>query len=155
MVGRKPVFSKVAKGNYTKEQLSVKRDAEEEMGKLDPLQHTPPNGMKGDARAEWTHMYKYIKELPISAIDRSIMTAYCEAYGTYMAMTREIRQTGYFVIGSQGERKPNPSVRMRRDAEEDMRKNLSVMGLTAVSRLKMYMEEEKKAEKEAFNFDVL
>lgn len=153
--GRKQMFSGVAKGNYTKEEIEKKKAAEERMKEQEELQTTPPNHLKGEARREWTRIVKLIEGLPITALDKTVLESYCEGYATFKEMTKDINDSGYWTTNGVGSRVPNPAIKVRREAKSDFTSDLHKLGLSVDGRLKMYIEEEEVKEKERFNLDNL
>lgn len=159
MAGRKHVLSKLSKANMTKEELSIKEKAEEDIGKLDGIQKTPPNYLSSKAKGEWKRIYPLLEQLPIADIDRTLLEHYCQDYGIYRDLQKDINDRGLYVIDAKGNRVVNPSVAASNAIKREIRSAMSALCIPVNDRLRVSIEvsreESRREEDKSFSLSDL
>lgn len=89
-------------------------------------------------RAEWSRITELLREIGVlAAIDRAMITAYCEAWEEFVLMAREVRKRGVSVETSDGGAKSAPWLMAKNAAADRLQKTAAAMGLSPASREKL------------------
>ncbi len=140
MAGRppKPTRLKVLQGNPGKRPLNTS-EPEPELG-------TPsrPGWLSSEAKREWSRVVPELARLGLLAkIDRALITAYCVAWGTYVAALADIEANGATFRTDKGYVGPRPSVGIAARALEQMLQLSARFGFTPSDRGKLHLPEPK------------
>ncbi|WEZ22059.1 phage terminase small subunit P27 family [Bacillus subtilis] len=129
------------KGQITNEQKEVRKENEEKLKDFEPLHAKPPHWLSTMGKNEWTRLYPYLKALPISELDRTLLAMYCNSFAQYREALKDIAQNGQimFETNSQGieVKKKNPSVEIMNAMSKEIRGIAGQMGLSLDSRLRL------------------
>ncbi|AEB25233.1 MULTISPECIES: phage terminase small subunit P27 family [Bacillus subtilis group] len=129
------------KGQITNEQKEVRKENEEKLKDFEPLHAKPPHWLSTMGKNEWTRLYPYLKALPISELDRTLLAMYCNSFAQYREALKDIAQNGQimFELNSQGVevKKKNPSVEIMNAMSKEIRGIAGQMGLSLDSRLRL------------------
>jgi P27 family predicted phage terminase small subunit len=110
----------------------------------------PPHFLSGEALAEWGRIVPELESIGLlSVVDRSALTAYCEAWATFVSATEDIHERGTMVRGRDGNAVKNPAVAMQRDALQQIKVWVTEFGLTPSARSRMQLPSEKPAGEDA------
>ncbi|MBT2627169.1 phage terminase small subunit P27 family [Bacillus sp. ISL-32] len=129
------------KGQITNEQKEARKENEEKLKDFEPLHAKPPHWLSTMGKNEWTRLYPYLKALPISELDRTLLAMYCNSYAQYREALKDIAQNGQimFETNSQGVevKKKNPSVDIMNTMSKEIRGIAGQLGLSLDSRLRI------------------
>ncbi|TII14766.1 phage terminase small subunit P27 family [Bacillus subtilis] len=129
------------KGQITNEQKEVRKENEEKLKDFEPLHAKPPHWLSTMGKNEWIRLYPYLKALPISELDRTLLAMYCNSFAQYREALKDIAQNGQimFETNSQGieVKKKNPSVEIMNAMSKEIRGIAGQMGLSLDSRLRL------------------
>ncbi|MGG4030819.1 phage terminase small subunit P27 family [Bacillus subtilis] len=129
------------KGQITNEQKEARKENEEKLKDFEPLHAKPPHWLSTMGKNEWTRLYPYLKALPISELDRTLLAMYCNSFAQYREALKDIAQNGQimFETNSQGieVKKKNPSVEIMNAMSKEIRGIAGQMGLSLDSRLRL------------------
>jgi len=95
----------------------------------------PPEWMSDEGREEWLRVLPvlYCERRTLAQVDLGVFAVYCEAYGTVVQATRQIREEGLTFKGPSG-LKRNPAIGIRDAAANQVRQMAAELGLTPASR---------------------
>jgi P27 family predicted phage terminase small subunit len=96
-----------------------------------PKRWTPPEHFGPDATEEWWRIYRKLRNSPSidPELDRSVLSAYCQAYERWVQAERLIAEQGIVVDDLM-----SPAVRIANRALADLTKYAAELGLTPKSR---------------------
>ncbi|GAA2629673.1 phage terminase small subunit P27 family [Streptomyces axinellae] len=94
------------------------------------LPPNPPSWMSSEAKAEWKRVLPGLSRLDLlKPEDRAALAAYCEAWATFVAATRQVQEEGLTINAKQGTL-PHPAVGIARSAGRELRSWAAHFGLT-------------------------
>jgi len=105
-----------------------------------------PDWLADDARAEWARLVPLLTRCGVlTETDRSALTAYCDAWGTWKEASTQIRRFG-MVLKTKDGKLPvvSPYVRIAHDSLTQMRAFLIEFGMTPSSRVRVHATPAKK-----------
>lgn len=142
---RTPVELKRRRGNPGKEKLpdlatTVALPAADEVPPV-------PMSLGPTGRAVWQRLWTAGRGWLSPATDLDILTRLCEAHDEREAIRAELAETGYLVVGSQGQPRPNPLIRTLRELEAQMTRWEGLCGFTPSDRSRLGYAEVKKQSK--------
>jgi P27 family predicted phage terminase small subunit len=149
-VGRKPKPTALKKleGNPGKRALNKKEP------RAQPAIPQCPKHLKDEARKEWRRVSKQLHELGIlTRVDRSVLAAYCTAWGTYVEAEEHLESEGHVLISEKGAVTQNPWSWISKSARDQMVKFAAEFGMTPSSRSRVKVEmpsEEEELERMLF-----
>lgn len=89
-----------------------------------------PSWLTAEAKAEWKRVVPGLTRLDLlKPEDRAALAAYCEAWATFVAATRQVQKEGLTINAKQGTL-PHPAVGIARAAGREMRSWAGHFGLT-------------------------
>lgn len=110
----------------------------------------PPDWLKGEALAEWGRVVPELVAIGLlSVVDRAALTAYVNAWATFVSASADIEDRGTIVRGRDGNSVKNPSVGMQRDALQQIKVWCGEFGLTPSARARMALPGEAPAGEDA------
>lgn len=137
--GRRPKPSAILElyGNRGKRRLN---DREPKPPKAIPI---PPAELNEAARGEWRRVCQMLYDLGIvSAIDRAVVTAYCECWSTYMDAIKQVKISGGPVVKSgTGTPIQNPWINVKNRARHDLLNFARDLGMTPAARSRVRTDE--------------
>lgn len=106
-----------------------------------PQEPTPKAGSKltcpahfsGPAKTEYQRITKLMPEDWVMATDRAVLTAYCDAWGVYVAASKEVTKRGLIVMDKRVP-KLNPAQRIAQNALAEMTRYAVELGFTPSAR---------------------
>lgn len=116
-----------------------------------------PRYLSDDAKKEWRRVVSVLIDLGLyTDLDYAALAMYCQAYGRWVRMERELADEDLVLVGSEGGMYQNPKLHVANKAWEQMRKILSEFGLTPSSRSRMQIKgkEEPSLAEVLFNMTV-
>jgi P27 family predicted phage terminase small subunit len=131
MRGRKPMPTalKVVMGNPGKRPLN---HLEPKPGNAVP---TCPAHLQPTAKAEWKRLAKQLHQLGVlTELDRSVLAAYCQAYGRWAEAERKLKETPVLLRTPAGYVQPSPWLAISNKSVELMHKFAAELGLSPASR---------------------
>jgi len=128
---KKPSELKRLEGNRAK--LGVARIKTDPRGKGRPR---PPPGMSGDALELWADVVASLPEALLSRADEAALETFARAWSTYREADARIEGNGLLVATPNGD-VPNPLLRIRDKALDQMHKIGGVLGLSPVARARL------------------
>ena len=91
----------------------------------------PPSWLKGEALREWNRIADPLYEAGlIDAVDRSLLTAYCSSWATYVDATRDLLENGYTIESVGDTVKANPAITA---ADKALKAMLAISGQIGLS----------------------
>lgn len=138
-----PIERKRAKGN------PGKRPLPEPVAEIMPTDGVPPVPMTlgQTGRAVWHRLWTAGQGWLSPTTDLDILTRLCEAHDEREAIRQELAETGYMVVGSQGQPRPNPLIRTLRELEAQLTKLEGLCGFNPSDRGRLGYAEVKKQSK--------
>lgn len=135
----KPTALKIIEGN------PGRRPLPEFEPRFDPSQPTPPPFLNDDAKVEWGRVSGILYEAGVlTEIDRSVLAAYCQAYGVWAQAEREIGKlqdasvlNGLLMKTKDGNFIQQPLLGIANKARADAIKFASEFGMGPSSRARM------------------
>lgn len=89
-----------------------------------------PTWLSREAKAEWKRVLPELSRLDlVKEADRAALAAYCEAWSTFVAASRQVAREGLTIAAAQGTL-PHPAVAIARNAGREVRSWASHFGLT-------------------------
>jgi P27 family predicted phage terminase small subunit len=131
MRGRKPtpMALKVVMGNPGKRPVNLREPRPE------PSLPTCPAHLLPTAKAEWKRLARQLHALGvISELDRSVLAAYCQAYGRWVMAERKLKETPPLLKTPAGYVQPSPWLAISNKNVELMHKFAAELGLSPASR---------------------
>lgn len=143
------------RGHLTKEQIAEKKDQEEALEQLTPLDvDDVPKFLDAKGKKEWKRIAPLMQELPISELDRQMLAMYCNYVSIYEQCARALKKEGLTIveIGSKGQAitKQNVHFQTMIQASREIKNIASTMGLTLDSRLRILVPERESANVDPF-----
>ena len=126
-----PTATKKLRGNPGRRPLS-EREPEVKASKL-----TPPRWLGDEAKKEWKRVAPVLLKAKVAtALDRAILTSYCEAWGAYIQACKDLAKYGGAVLVSKktGQAYLSPWLNAKSMAEKQMRVCAVEMGMSPSSR---------------------
>lgn len=145
-MGRPRKTLKNQKARLTTEQQEIKKQTEEALNELTPLQKTPPNWLDNVAKAEYKRIYPLILELPIKSLDLALLAMYCQTYSNYIDSTKKLAREK--VVETERGSKLSPYYTIQRDSITAMNSIAPKLGLTLDSRMKVLTPTKEEKEKD-------
>ena len=131
MRGRKPMPTalKVVMGNPGKRPLNHLEP------KPTPGLPTCPAHLQPTAKAEWKRLARQLHRLGVlTELDRSVLAAYCQAYGRWVEAERRLKETPLLLKTPAGYVQPSPWLAISNKSVELMHKFAAELGLSPASR---------------------
>ena len=122
--------------NYTLEEKEVKKQTEEALKQLTPLENEPPEWLSLSAQEEYKRIYPLLLELPVASLDLALVTTYCQAYADYQEATALLNEQDSIVTTAHGS-KLNPLHTIKRDSFNIINSIAPKIGMSIDSRLKI------------------
>jgi len=137
------------KGNMNKADIEARKDAEQRMTELSPIDTEPPEHLDEIAQAEYRRIVPLLQELPIAALDYAQTSAYCQFYSNWVQATAQMKDEDMVITTAHGVR-TNPLITVQRDAHSSMQSIAQKMGLTIDSRLKIMTPKKEEQNNDPF-----
>lgn len=100
-----------------------------------------PRYLNKDAQKEWRRVVGVLIELGLyTDLDYAALAMYCQAYGRWVQMERELADEDLVLVGAEGGLYQNPKLHVANKAWEQMRKILAEFGLTPSSRSRLELK---------------
>lgn len=134
-MGRKTVLSGATSKHYTKEELEKKLEQEKILYTFEPLNFKKfPKNLDKLARNEWKRLATIVdsRNLPISELDRAIVTNYCMYVSISERAREQINQEPLTIGGKQ-----NQIINVLNSANKELKSLASQLGLTIDSRMRI------------------
>jgi P27 family predicted phage terminase small subunit len=112
---------------------------------LPPSAPKMPSGMCSQAKREWKRIVPLLLDLgTLTQVDGVALHMYCEAYATYIEVTKLIRAEG-LTYTSDGEgttkmKRPHPALTIQNESERKMRSFMECFGMSAGSRSRIKVD---------------
>lgn len=140
MAGRKRKLN-TSKNESNEEKLQremIKNKLEE----YESIQLTPSRHLSPKAKAEYRRIRPLLEELPIAALDKTMIESYCTLYAIYLELEADINEQGemvttYYADGQVKERKPNPTIHEMLKVIKELKSISSELGMTISSRMRL------------------
>lgn len=123
-------------GNLTVIQQENKKEIEQLLKGLQPLQETPPKWLSKVAKQEYRRIIPLLKELPSASLDLALVSTYCQAYADYQMATEELAKDEVVTFTERGS-KVNPWHRVKVDSFNIMNSITPKIGMSIDSRIKI------------------
>lgn len=123
-------------GNLTVLQQDNKKEVEEIMKGLQPLETEPPKWLSKVAKQEYKRIIPLLKELPSASLDLALVSTYCQAYADYQQATEELSKDEVVTFTERGS-KVNPWHRVKVDSFNIMNSITHKIGMSIDSRIKI------------------
>ncbi|MEB6263619.1 phage terminase small subunit P27 family [Mammaliicoccus sciuri] len=123
-------------GNLTVIQQENKKEVEQILKGLQPLQETPPKWLSKVAKQEYRRIIPLLKELPSASLDLALVSTYCQAYADYQMATEELAKDEVVTFTERGS-KVNPWHRVKVDSFNIMNSITPKIGMSIDSRIKI------------------
>ena len=112
---------------------------------LPPSAPKMPSGMCSQAKREWKRIVPLLLDLgTLTQVDGVALHMYCEAYATYIEVTKLIRAEGLTYVadgaGSSNMKRPHPALTIQNEAERKMRSFMEAFGMSAGSRSRIKVD---------------
>lgn len=141
----KPTALKLVQGTYRADRAPNNEPMPE------PAVPSCPSWLGREAKREWRRIVPELEQLGLlSRIDRSALAAYCQAYGEWWEMEREIQKNGRVQVTDTGYEVIRPCVGIRDRALDRMYRYLREFGLSPSSRTRVSVPEKKEGSGNAF-----
>lgn len=142
-------------GHLTKEQIAEKKDQEEALEQLTPLDvDDVPKWLDTRGKKEWKRIAPLMQELPISELDRQMLAMYCNYVSIYEQCAKALKKEGLTIVemGSKGQAitKQNVHFQTMLQTSKEIKNIASTMGLTLDSRLRILVPERESANADPF-----
>lgn len=137
MRGRKPkpTAVKVAAGNPGKRPLNPAE------ARPDPSRPNCPRWLSDPAKREWKRVATRLHEAGLlTYVDRSLLAAYCQAYGRWVEAELEIAEQPLVLESDKGNLYQNPWVGVARSAMTDMIKVATEFGISPSARSRIRVQ---------------
>lgn len=139
MRGRKPTPTKLKQlaGNPGKRALNSSEPQP-------PVPDRPPYApryLNEEGKREWRRVVGMLMDLGLyTELDRAALAMYCQVYGRWVQMERELADEDLVLVGSEGGLYQNPKLHVANKAWEQQRKILAEFGLTPSSRSRLTLK---------------
>ncbi|MFD2830352.1 phage terminase small subunit P27 family [Corticicoccus populi] len=137
------------KGNLTQDEIDARKSAEKRMYDLEPIDITPPEHLDDIAQTEYKRIVPLLRELPIAALDYSMVCAYCQFYSNWLQASEQMKSESLTITTAHGVRS-NPLIIIQRDAHRSMQSIASKLGMTIDSRLKIMTPKQSEQKSDPF-----
>ena len=150
-----PTHLKLVRGNPGKRELN---QAEPKPRRAIP---DPPDELNGDAKREWIRVVPELDRLGmLTTIDRTALSAYCQAFGRWMQAERKLAQMaarepvfeGMLIKTTNGNMIQNPIVGIANKAMADVMRYCVEFGMTPSARSRIAATPRAAEEDEASQF---
>lgn len=134
-MGRKTVLTGASSKHYTKEELEIKQEQEKILYTFEPLNFKIlPKKLDKLAKKEWRRLATIVdsRNLPISELDRAIVTNYCMYVSISERAREQLNQEPLTIDG-----KKNQIIDVLNGANKELKSLASQLGLTIDSRLRI------------------
>lgn len=126
---RKPTILKIISGNPGRRPLNNYEPMPE------PALADPPDDLPDSAKVEWLRLAPELYSLGmLTNLDRTVLEAYCYAYGEWKEAIARVRRMGAIVLTKDKNIIQNPWLVVANKKMEQMRAFLIELGLSPVSR---------------------
>lgn len=154
-MGRKPKFTDATKKHLTKEEIAERKDMEEQLYDMTKLDGEDiPSFLDARGKKEWQRITPLLEQLPISELDRGILSLYCNWYSIYVKASNEVKKNGLTVIemNSQGNpvTKTSQHINIMKTASNEIKSIAGQLGLSIDSRMRILTPEQKETAKDPF-----
>lgn len=141
------------KNKRTKAEIEARRKAEASF-KVASDNIKPPTWLDSLGKREFKKIVKEMEELDLlTNLDVHFLSLYCDAYSNYVAVAKELKETGMF-LDDDGVTVPNKEMIIRKKQFYEQMKSLgSEFGFSPSSRAKMALNQAKAEEEEADEFN--
>lgn len=125
-----------------------------------PVPERPPYAprfLNDDGKKEWRRVVGILMDLGLyTELDRTALAMYCQVYGRWVRMERELADEALVLVGTEGGLYQNPKLHVANKAWEQQRKILAEFGLTPSSRSRLELKggEELSLAEMLFNMTV-
>jgi len=100
-----------------------------------------PSHLTKEARTEWRRLVKHLDPIGlVTHLDRSLLAAFCQAWGDWVTAQQMIAQTGFLVKDRDGELRRNPCCFISIKAVEQMCRLGPLLGLDPTSRTRIKVQ---------------
>jgi P27 family predicted phage terminase small subunit len=100
-----------------------------------------PRYLNEDGRKEWRRVVGILIDLGLyTVLDHTALAMYCQVYGRWVQIERELADEDLVLVGSEGGFYQNPKLHVANKAWEQMRKILAEFGLTPSSRSRLELK---------------
>lgn len=107
-----------------------------------PGRPSAPTWLSREAKAEWRRVVPPLDQLGLLAkIDRAVLAMYCDAWGRWVSLGRQLTAEGETVVGYRGSVVKNPAWQLYRDAAAMCLALARELALTPAARLRLSMPE--------------
>jgi len=105
----------------------------------------PPSWLDAEAKKEWRSVVAQYADMKIiTRNDIALLTAWCDTWSKWLAVTKKIK--GRFVIGDGSGAKRNPLTTIEKDLKADLLTLAARFGFSPVDRMKLAIPPEKPPE---------
>lgn len=135
MRGRKPKprALRVVGGN------AGKRALPSELPTADTFDSKPPLGLDPGAKKEWRRVVESAPEGLLTALDRGVLTAYCQSFSRAVQADKVISKGGLTIATPQGFQQARPEVAISRQSWDAVRKFSVELGFTPSARTRVHV----------------
>ena len=100
-----------------------------------------PRFLNDDGKREWRRIVGLLMDLGLyTDLDRAALAMYCQAYGRWVQVERELAKEDLILTGAEGGLYQNPKLHVANKAWEQQRKILAEFGLTPSSRSRLQLK---------------
>lgn len=155
VMGRKPTLTDVTKKHLTKEEIAERKEKEQALYDMVQLNgEDVPSFLDARGKKEWQRITPLLEQLPISELDRALISIYCNWYSVYIKASNEVKKNGLTVIemNSQGNpvTKTSQHVNIMKTASNEIKSIAGQLGLSIDSRMRILAPDSKETAKDPF-----
>ena len=134
MAGRKYKITETSSKHFTNDEKEERLENEKVLYTFEPLNFQDvPTTLDLDGKKEWLRLSKILENIPISELDRAIITSYCYHVSLLERIRTEL--TNQPLTTDQG--KANPLLSSMTQANKELKSLASELGLTIDSRMRI------------------
>ncbi|MED1082824.1 phage terminase small subunit P27 family [Bacillus licheniformis] len=155
VMGRKPTLTDATKKHLTKEEIAERKDKEQvlyDMAQIDG--ENIPSFLDARGKREWQRITPLLEQLPVSELDRGLLSMYCNWYSIFIKASNEAKKNGLTVIemNSQGNpvTKTSQYVTIMKTASNEIKSIAGQLGLSIDSRMRILTPDQKETTKDPF-----
>lgn len=105
------------------------------MGKRKSEKPKAPDGLKGEALAEWSRVTAELEQLGrLNKVDRAVLATYCLVWATFTAASAEVAANGPVCTYSNGMTAVSPHYKILKEMAMRCESLLAALGLTPAAR---------------------
>lgn len=147
IIGRKKKLTDVTTKHLTNKEIEERKEEEEVLFNYRPLNFLDvPKTLDTVGKKEWKRLANVISDLPISELDRSIMTNYCMYVSLLEKARKELNKST--LITEEG--KKNPLIDVINGSNKELKSLAGTMGLTVDSRMRIKAPTKEKEKADPF-----